>query len=204
MGQVAQRIVAKVGSVVASGDAQAALELEEDDDKMDLLHRTLYERLLNGSWTHGIEAAVDLTLAGRYYERFADHAVSVARRVAFVAGKPPRLARDSHPNPSHPDRATAGRDSEGENGVRWRLERPRVRAGGHRDRHVRHRDAAHRSMQPGRIVNRPRWPRSLRTDDHLHARQMYLPDPRPQTVAQEQEPTCPASTGLAHAQMRLK
>ncbi len=87
MGQVAQRIVAKAGSVVASGDAQAALELEEDDDEMDLLQRTLYERLLNGSWTDGIEAAVDLTLAGRYYERFADHAVSVARRVAFVAGK---------------------------------------------------------------------------------------------------------------------
>jgi len=87
MGQVAQRIVAKAGSVVAAGDAQAALELEEDDDEMDLLQRTLYERLLHGSWTDGIEAAVDLTLAGRYYERFADHAVSVARRVAFVAGK---------------------------------------------------------------------------------------------------------------------
>jgi len=87
MGQVAQRIVAKAGGVVASGDAQAALELEEDDDEMDLLQQTLYERLLNRSWTDGIEAAVDLTLAGRYYERFADHAVSVARRVAFVAGK---------------------------------------------------------------------------------------------------------------------
>jgi phosphate transport system protein len=87
MGQVAQRIVAKAGSVIASRDVQVALELEQDDDEMDLLQRTLYERLLDGSCTDGIEAAVDLTLAGRYYERYADHAVSVAHRVAFVAGK---------------------------------------------------------------------------------------------------------------------
>ena len=40
--------------------------------------------LLADSWAHGIEAAIDITLAGRYYERFADHAVSVARRVVYL------------------------------------------------------------------------------------------------------------------------
>ena len=30
------------------------------------------------------EAAIDIALCGRYYERFADHAVSVARRVVFL------------------------------------------------------------------------------------------------------------------------
>ncbi len=87
MGHVAQRIVAKAGSAIARRDARAALELDRDDDEMDLLHRTLYERLLDGSWTHGVEMAVDLALAGRYYERFADHAVSVARLVAFLVGE---------------------------------------------------------------------------------------------------------------------
>jgi phosphate transport system protein len=40
--------------------------------------------LLDGKWTYGTEAAVDATLVSRYYERFADHAVSVARRVVYL------------------------------------------------------------------------------------------------------------------------
>jgi phosphate transport system protein len=40
--------------------------------------------LIEKEWTHGIEAAIDITLCGRYYERFADHAVSVARRVTYL------------------------------------------------------------------------------------------------------------------------
>ena len=84
MGQVAQRIVAKAGSVIAGKDVAAALELERDDDEMDRLHRELFRILLDEHWTHGIETAVDVTLCGRYYERFADHAVSVARRVVYL------------------------------------------------------------------------------------------------------------------------
>ncbi len=84
MGQVAERIVEKAGSIIAAKDAEAALTLERDDDAMDELHRELFARLAHESWSHGTEAAVDITLVGRYYERFADHAVSVARRVVFL------------------------------------------------------------------------------------------------------------------------
>ncbi len=84
MGQVAERIVAKAGSVIASRDLAEAKSLERDDDAMDELHRELFDHLLDDRWTHGTQAAVDLTLVGRYYERFADHAVSVARRVSFL------------------------------------------------------------------------------------------------------------------------
>ena len=84
MGQTAGRIVAKAGSVIASRDLATAAELEADDDVMDGLHRRLFTVLL-GDWTHGMEAAIDITLCGRYYERFADHAVSVARRVVYLA-----------------------------------------------------------------------------------------------------------------------
>jgi phosphate transport system protein len=84
MGQVAERIVAKAGSVIASQDVAAAVQLEQDDDEMDRLHREVFAALLGGSWEHGIEAAVDVTLVGRYYERFADHAVSVAHRVVYL------------------------------------------------------------------------------------------------------------------------
>ena len=84
MGQVAERIVEKAGSIIAAKDAQAALTLEKDDDAMDDLHRELFARLADDTWPHGTETAVDITLVGRYYERFADHAVSVARRVIFL------------------------------------------------------------------------------------------------------------------------
>jgi phosphate transport system protein len=84
MGQAAERIVAKTGSVVASRDLDIAGELETDDDIMDSLHRELFAVLLDDDWEHGVETAVDVTLCGRYYERFADHAVSVAQRVTFL------------------------------------------------------------------------------------------------------------------------
>ncbi|HEY6797013.1 MAG TPA: phosphate signaling complex protein PhoU [Kineosporiaceae bacterium] len=84
MGQVAERVVAKTGTVIARRDLTLASELERDDDAMDRLHRELFHVLLGPTWTYGIEAAVDVTLCGRYYERFADHAVSVARRVTYL------------------------------------------------------------------------------------------------------------------------
>lgn len=84
MGQIAERLVAKTGTIIATRDVDEAQQLETDDDAMDGLHRELFRRLLGPHWTYGIEAAVDVTLCGRYYERFADHAVSVARRVTYL------------------------------------------------------------------------------------------------------------------------
>ena len=84
MGHTAEEIVAKAGSVIAGRDVELAAQLERDDDVMDDLHKALFTALLADSWEHGIEAAIDITLAGRYYERFADHAVSVARRVVYL------------------------------------------------------------------------------------------------------------------------
>ncbi|MFF2149219.1 phosphate signaling complex protein PhoU [Kitasatospora sp. NPDC058190] len=84
MGQLAQRLVAKAGLVIATKDVDKALELEHDDDAIDTLHRELLSHLIDERWHHGIETAVDLTLVGRYYERFADHAVSVAKRVVYL------------------------------------------------------------------------------------------------------------------------
>jgi phosphate transport system protein len=80
MGHAAEEIVAKAGSVIASRDVGKAIELEKDDDVMDELHRQLFRAILADDWTGGVEPAIDITLAGRHYERFADHAVSVARR----------------------------------------------------------------------------------------------------------------------------
>lgn len=88
MGQIAERIVAKAGAVIASKDTGTALSLEKDDDAMDELHRQLFEAILrdtgDGTSEFPRETLVDLTLLGRYYERFADHAVSVAQRVVYL------------------------------------------------------------------------------------------------------------------------
>ncbi|MEW1957842.1 phosphate signaling complex protein PhoU [Kineococcus sp. NPDC059986] len=84
MGQVAERIVAKAGSVIATRDLEMAAQMEVDDDEMDRLHRQVFEQLLARTWDHPTEVAVDLTLCSRYYERFADHAVSVAKSVLFL------------------------------------------------------------------------------------------------------------------------
>ncbi len=88
MGKVARLISDKVGGLINSRDIETALEVEKDDDEMDKLHRKLFTTLLDDKWAHGTETAIDITLIGRYYERYADHAVSVARRVYYlVTGK---------------------------------------------------------------------------------------------------------------------
>ncbi|KAB1140067.1 phosphate signaling complex protein PhoU [Streptomyces luteolifulvus] len=84
MGQLAQRLMAQAAEVIITQDVDAALQLEKDDDRMDELHRMVFQHLLDDRWQHGVETAVDVTLVGRYYERFADHAVSVAQRLVYL------------------------------------------------------------------------------------------------------------------------
>jgi phosphate transport system protein len=84
MGQVALSLVQKVSEVIEGRDIALAQALEAEDDSMDALHRKLFMLLLSPNWSHGTEAAIDMTLIGRYYERYADHAVAVARRVVFI------------------------------------------------------------------------------------------------------------------------
>jgi phosphate transport system protein len=84
MSQLAQRLMAQAADVLVTYDVDAALQMEQDDDRIDELHRGIFQHLMDDRWHHGVETAVDVTLLGRYYERFADHAVSVARRVVFL------------------------------------------------------------------------------------------------------------------------
>lgn len=84
MATVAEDMVARVTQVIAGRDVEAAIALGRDDEEMDQLRRTSFTELLSDDWSHGVEAAVDIALLGRYYERIADHAVSVANRVIFV------------------------------------------------------------------------------------------------------------------------
>ena len=84
MGRVCVQIIEKMSHVIESRDTDKALELENDDDAIDALHRKIIQTLLDPNWKHGVETAIDMTLLARYYERCADHAVSIARRVYFL------------------------------------------------------------------------------------------------------------------------
>jgi phosphate transport system protein len=70
--------------VLNSRDPRAAARLHEQDDAMDELYRELFGLLMDHEWRHGISAAIETALLGRFYERFADHAVEVGRRVIFA------------------------------------------------------------------------------------------------------------------------
>jgi phosphate transport system protein len=85
MGRVAVELGNSAQEVVLSGDPRRAAEIDDEDDAMDELHGHLFIVLMDREWKHTVAAAVDVTLLGRFYERFADHAVEIGRRVIFQA-----------------------------------------------------------------------------------------------------------------------
>ncbi|MDT7799159.1 MAG: phosphate transport system protein [Actinomycetota bacterium] len=95
MGEVAVKLARQTEVVIKTKDVEAAKTLESDDDQVDDIHRHLFTVLMDREWPHGVAAAVDVTLLGRFYERYADHAVSVAKRMIFVVtGKMPGYGSD--------------------------------------------------------------------------------------------------------------
>lgn len=85
MGRLAVAMASSAREVLNTQNPEDALKLQDDDDAMDDLHRHLFTVLMDRDWQYGVAAAVDVTLLGRYYERFSDHAVLIGRRVVFQA-----------------------------------------------------------------------------------------------------------------------
>lgn len=89
MGGLAEAIVNKTGAVIATKDVSMCADIARHDEDMDRLHRELFTIVLSPSWKYGVEEAIDVTLLSRFYERYADHAVSVSKRVVtIVTGEP--------------------------------------------------------------------------------------------------------------------
>lgn len=89
MGTLAEVIVTKTASVIVTRDLDLAPDVKRHDREMNRLHRDLFNIVLGPSWDHGVESAIDITLLSRFYERFADHAVTIAKRVVYVVtGEP--------------------------------------------------------------------------------------------------------------------
>ncbi|MGU3500014.1 phosphate signaling complex protein PhoU [Mycobacterium sp. C31M] len=85
MGRVAVELSNSAREVLDTLDPEKAAQIRDEDDAMDDLHRHLFSVLMDKDWKHGVTAAVDVTLLSRFYERFADHAVEISRRVIFTA-----------------------------------------------------------------------------------------------------------------------
>lgn len=83
MGSLAVDLADDAASVIVDGDPVRASRIRDDDEAMNEMHRRLFSAVMSPEWTHGVPAAVDLVLLGRFYERFADHAVAIAARVLF-------------------------------------------------------------------------------------------------------------------------
>ncbi len=93
MAVAADRMAAKITEILQTADAKRAAELERDDDEIDELQKQLFGLMLGTAWRHGVEPAVDGALLGRWYERYADHAVNAGRHVVhFVTGSPAPVA----------------------------------------------------------------------------------------------------------------
>lgn len=89
LGHLSSEITQQLSRLITIPDVALAQEVQKADDKIDALHRELFRIVLSPDWSNGVEAAVDVTLLSRYYERYADHAVSVARRIIHViTGEP--------------------------------------------------------------------------------------------------------------------
>ncbi len=84
MGGLAEAICSKTGMVILSKDVSHVSDVETYDDQMDKLHRELFGIVLSPDWRYGVEEAIDVTLLSRYYERFADHAVTVTKRMVHI------------------------------------------------------------------------------------------------------------------------
>ena len=86
MGEVAASIWSMTAEVSTSRSAADASAVEDLDDELDDLHVTLIAEVSSGSMS--LPVAIELAMVARFYERFGDHAVNLARRMAMRGGIP--------------------------------------------------------------------------------------------------------------------
>ena len=84
MGRLDVLIAGKLTELLRTQALDLAEEIRNEDDKIDELHVKVFEKVLSDSWKGETADTVDATLASRYHERFADHAVSIAKKVQYL------------------------------------------------------------------------------------------------------------------------
>jgi phosphate transport system protein len=85
MGALDVQIAKKLVELLKTEDLKIAEDIRNEDDKVDALHLSVFDKVLGETWKGAAVDTVDATLASRYHERFADHAVSIAKKVQYLA-----------------------------------------------------------------------------------------------------------------------
>ncbi|MCM3780048.1 phosphate signaling complex protein PhoU [Microbacterium hydrocarbonoxydans] len=85
MGELDVEISRTLTELLRTQDLRLADTIRNTDDDIDELHASVFEKVLSDNWKGEATATVDATLASRYHERFADHAVAVAKKVVYLA-----------------------------------------------------------------------------------------------------------------------
>lgn len=85
MGRLDVDIANKLTELLRTQDVRLAETIRNEDDKIDALHLSVFDKVLGETWKGQAVDTVDATLASRYHERFADHAVSIAKKVLYLA-----------------------------------------------------------------------------------------------------------------------
>ena len=78
------KLAEKVIGLLEDTDIDVAREIQADDEAVDLLHRRVFDVVLGPDWSENAMFTVDVTLASRYFERFADHVVDISAKVSFL------------------------------------------------------------------------------------------------------------------------
>jgi phosphate transport system protein len=85
MGRLDVEIARKLVQLLRTEDVAIAEDIRNEDDKIDALHLSVFDKVLGEKWKGEAVDTVDATLASRYHERFADHAVSISKKVQYLA-----------------------------------------------------------------------------------------------------------------------
>jgi phosphate transport system protein len=84
MGALDVVIANMLTELLTNQDLDLAETIRNEDDKVDALHLSVFDAVLGETWKGLAADTVDATLASRYHERFADHAVSIAKKVQYL------------------------------------------------------------------------------------------------------------------------
>jgi phosphate transport system protein len=84
MGALDVKLARKVTEVLSNTDVDLARAIQAEDERVDELHRNVFDVVLSSDWKENAMFTVDVTLASRYFERFADHVVDISSKVSYL------------------------------------------------------------------------------------------------------------------------
>ncbi len=84
MGALDCALSRKLTQLLRNTDVDLARSIQAEDERVDELHRSVFDLVLSDSWKENAMYTVDVTLASRYHERFADHVVDISAKVAYL------------------------------------------------------------------------------------------------------------------------